>query len=324
MVKLSVVVHIYNVEDYLAKSLDSIMNQTFSDFECIMVNDGTKDNSDKIALEYQNKDRRFKLLNKANGGLSDARNAGMAIAKGKYIYFADSDDFLELDLFEKCIAKLEATDSDMVIFDVYQYYLKTNSKEIIRNKYDENKVYNLKDNKDIICNILNAAWNKMYKRSLFTDNNIIYPFGCYYEDLGTTYRLLLKCKKIAFVNEALYNYLVDRPGNITSAFNFNVYHVLDMVKITCDYYKEMGVYDDYYEELKFLAGINILECLKKTRNCDDQKMVEKYIDVCFFDINNNFPEFPKCKYQILRQKNDWIYAHKNVLKFYLRVRKLWH
>ena len=126
------------------------------------------------------------------------------------------------------------------------------------------------------------------------------------------------------MNEALYNYLVDRPGNITSAFNFNVYHVLDMVKITCDYYKEMGVYDDYYEELKFLAGINILECLKKTRNCDDQKMVEKYIDVCFFDINNNFPEFPKCKYQILRQKNDWIYAHKNVLKFYLRVRKLWH
>ena len=314
MVKLSVVVPIYNVEDYLAKCLDSIMNQTFSDFECIMVNDGTKDNSDKIALEYQNKDRRFRLLNKANGGLSDARNAGMEIAKGKYIYFADSDDFLELDLFEKCIDKLEATDSDMVIFDVYQYYLKTNSKEIIRNKYDENKVYNLKDNKDIICNILNAAWNKMYKRSLFTDNNIIYPFGCYYEDLGTTYRLLLKCKKIAFVNEALYNYLVDRPGNITSAFNFNVYHVLDMVKITCD----------YYEELKFLAGINILECLKKTRNCDDQKMVEKYIDVCFFDINNNFPEFPKCKYQILRQKNDWIYAHKNVLKFYLRVRKLWH
>lgn len=144
MVKLSVVVPIYNVEDYLAKCLDSIMNQTFSDFECIMVNDGTKDNSDKIALEYQNKDSRFKLLNKANGGLSDARNAGMEIAKGKYIYFADSDDFLELDLFEKCIAKLEATDSDMVIFDVYQYYLKTNSKEIIRNKYDENKVYNLK------------------------------------------------------------------------------------------------------------------------------------------------------------------------------------
>ena len=80
MVKLSVVVPIYNVEDYLAKCLDSIMNQTFSDFECIMVNDGTKDNSDKIALEYQNKDRRFKLLNKANGGLSDARNAGMEIA----------------------------------------------------------------------------------------------------------------------------------------------------------------------------------------------------------------------------------------------------
>ena len=113
---------------------------------------------------------------------------------------------------------------------------------------------------------------------------------------------------------------IDPPYNTGSDFIY----ADNFAQSVDEYNEEMGVYDDYYEELKFLAGINILECLKKTRNCDDQKMVEKYIDVCFFDINNNFPEFPKCKYQILRQKNDWIYAHKNVLKFYLRVRKLWH
>lgn len=324
MVKLSVVVPIYNVEKYLPKCLDSIINQTFKDFECFLVNDGSKDNSLSIIKDYLKKDDRFILIDKENGGLSDARNAGLAKATGEYIYFLDSDDFIENDLFARCIDKLDKTKADMVIFDIYQYHQKDGTKEIIKNRYDENKVYKLNEQKDIICNILNAAWNKMYRLSLFKDNDITYPFGCYYEDLGTTYRLLLKAKGICFIKKPLYNYLVDRPGNITTEFSFKVYHVLDMVKLTCDFYKANNVYDDYYEELKFLSLVNIMECLKKTRNSNNRKMVEKYIDVCFSDIEKNWPEYPKCKYHVLREKNDWLYMHKNLLKFYLRCRQLWH
>ncbi len=322
MVMLSIVVSIYNVENYLEKCLDSVCNQTFKDFECILVNDGSLDSSEEICKKFVEKDKRFSLINKVNGGLSSARNTGMEKAIGKYIYFLDSDDYLYDTAMEKCVNKLESDQSEMVIFDVMQHNLKNNTSQIIKNNFDERKTYNIKENKELLIGILNAAWNKMYLRDLFLKNNISYPYGYYYEDLGTTYRLLVNCDKISFINEPLYNYLSDRPGNITQQFNNNVYHVLDMVKINVDYFKEKGIYEKYYEELKFLGGINILECLKKTRNVNEWDMVEKYIDVCFYVIDNMWPEFPKCKYNILREKNNWIYANKFFLKTYLKLRKL--
>jgi hypothetical protein len=99
------------------------------------------------------------------------------------------------------------------------------------------------------------------------------------------------------------------------------YHVLDMVKITLDDFKRLGIYETYYEELKFLGGVNILECLKKTRECTDRKLVNEYIDVCFMDIRNNWPEFPKCRYKIEREKNDWVYTDPLRLKLYLAMRR---
>ncbi len=321
MPEISVVVPVYNVRDYLRKNIESILAQTFTDYELILVNDGSKDDSLSILREYEQKDARITVIDKPNGGLSDARNAGMAIASGKYIQFIDSDDFVEPQLLEKCWKKLEETGADMVIFDIYQYFLATGKKEVIANTYDESGIYSIKTNPELIVSIQNAAWNKMYKLSLFRDNEIIYPWGCYYEDLGTTYRLLARCDKVAFINEPLYDYLQDRPGNITHQFNFSVYHVLDMVKLTLDDYKNLGIYETYYEELKCLGARNILECLKKTRNVNDKKMTEKFVQVCFWYIRNNWPEFPKCRYPILREKNDWIYANERILRLYLAYRR---
>lgn len=320
--KLSIVVPIYNIEDYLDKCLNSVLKQTFNDYECLMVIDGSKDNSYLIAEKYASLDERFKVINKVNGGLSDARNVGMANSKGEYIYFLDGDDYLYLDAMEKCVNKLDETKADMVIFDVTQHNIAHNTTELITNNFDKNKVYSVDKDPTLLVKVLNAAWNKMYRKDLFLDNDIIYPYGYYYEDLGTTYRLMLKAKSIAFINEPLYNYLADRPGNITSSFNMNVYHVLDMVKINLDFYKINGVYEKYYEELKYLGGINIIENLKKTRTVKDKAMVDKYIDVCFYVIKRDWPEFPKCKYNILRQKHDWIYSNKDILKTYLKLRRI--
>ncbi|MCR5449864.1 MAG: glycosyltransferase [Solobacterium sp.] len=321
MPEISVVVPVYNVRDYLRKNIESILAQTFTDYELILVNDGSKDDSLSILREYEQKDARITVIDKPNGGLSDARNAGMAIASGKYIQFIDSDDFVEPQLLEKCWRKLEETGADMVIFDIYQYFLATGKKEIIANTYDGSGIYSIRTDPELIVSIQNCAWNKMYRLSLFRDNEIMYPWGCYYEDLGTTYRLLARCDKVAFINEPLYDYLQDRPGNITHQFNFSVYHVLDMVKLTLDDYKNLGIYETYYEELKCLGARNILECLKKTRNVNDKKMTEKFVQVCFWYIKNNWPEFPKCRYPILREKNDWIYANERILRLYLAYRR---
>lgn len=322
--EVSVVVPIYNVEDYLPKCLDSLLAQTFRDFELILVNDGSRDGCLAIMKDYASRDPRIRIVDKANGGLSDARNAGMAIARGTYIQFVDSDDFVEPDLLQECVSALRKTDADMVIFDVYQYHQKTGLKEVIRNVYDGGRTYVLKENPEMMTRILNAAWNKMYRLSLFRDSGITYPWGCYYEDLGTTYRLLARCRRIAFVNKPLYDYLADRPGSITGDFSFSAYHVLDMIKITVDDYRTNGWYEMYYEELKYLAGVNIIECLKKTRDVKDAKMVNKYIDVCFWFLDKNWPEFPKCRYKICRQKYDWIYADPKRLKLYLNYRRKKH
>ncbi len=321
MPKVSIVVAIYNVEKYVSKCIESILKQTFTDFELLLVNDGSKDGSLAILEKYATTDSRIKIINKANGGLSDARNVGMKQAQGKYIYFVDGDDFIEDTLLEKCVNQLEKTDSDMVMFDIYQYYLETGKKEIISNPFSEDKIYSIEDTPSLLTSIKNCAWNKMYKLSLFKDNDIEYPWGYYYEDLGTTYRLLARCKKVSFIREPLYDYLQDRPGNITHQFNFSIYHVLDMVKITLDDYKKLGIYEKYYEELKYLGCINILECLKKTRNVDDEQMTDKFIQVCFWFIKQNWPEYPKCKYPIKREKYDWIYMNPKLLKAYLKYKR---
>lgn len=324
MTKVSIIVPIYNVEEYLGKCIESCLCQTFTDYELILVNDGSTDNGLSICREYEKKDSRIKVLDKPNGGLSDARNAGMKIAMSPYIYFLDSDDFIEPTLIEKCVNKLDETSADMVIFDVYQYFMKTNTKEIIKNGYGDSRCVNVGNNPEVLTKVLNAAWNKMYKLSLFKDNHIEYPVGYYYEDLGTTYKLMLKANQICFINEPLYDYLADRPGNITQQFNQKTYHILDMIEEIVEYYKKENKFHLYYNELMFIAGINTMECLKKTRNINDDKAVKQFIDDCFKYIGKTFPNFPKCKYEICRQKNDWIYANPRVLKFYLAIRKCWH
>ncbi|MBQ6221481.1 MAG: glycosyltransferase family 2 protein [Solobacterium sp.] len=322
MPEVSVVINMYNSEKYLRKCIDSVLAQTFTDFELILVNDGSKDHSLDICKEYAEKDTRIRIVDKENGGLADARNAGLDAAKGRYLEFIDADDWIEPDLLEKCVARLRETDADIVIFDIYQYFVATGKKEVLSHPYDQNQVYSLNDHPEMITKMKNAAWNKIYKISLFRENQIRYPWGYNYEDLGTTYRLLARADKIAFVKEPLYDYLQDRPGNLTHLFNMSVYCVLDMIKLTIDDYKRLGIYEKYYEELKYLGGINILECLKKTRDCTDYAMADEFIKVCFWYIKNTWPEFPKCKYNIYREKYDWIYGNPLFLKVYLFYRRM--
>lgn len=321
MPKVSIVVPCYNIQKYVGRCIESLLAQTFTDFELILVNDGSTDDTLSILKEYEKKDSRIIVLEKENGGLSDARNAGMKIAKGEYIQFVDGDDFAEDILLEKCVQKLDETGADIVIFDFYQYYTETNTKEVIAHSFDETKEYSLDTTPTLLTNIKNAAWNKMYKLSLFKENHIEYPFGYYYEDLGTTYRLLPRAKKIVFINQPLLNYLQDRPGNITTQFNQRVYHIFDMIQLLIDDYKALGIYENYYEELKYLGSINILECLKKTRMVKDSEMANKFVEESFSFLRKTWPEFPKCKYPIKREKYDWIYTNEWILKLYLAYRR---
>ena len=321
MAKLSIVVAIYNVEDYIEKCLESLKNQTVdNDYDVICVNDGSTDNSRNLVLKYVDSDSRFKILDKENGGLSDARNYGLRDCNSKYISFVDGDDFVSNNYVEIALNEMEANDLDMLVFAYDQYYLATNTNEKINLKI-KNGIYNLKDKKDLLAYTPNAAWNKIYKTSLFKDNNIEYPFGYRHQDLGTTPKLLLNSEKVGYINDSLYHYLIDRPNNITAQIDSKLYHIIDMSKEVMNYYKEKNVFTEYVDEFEYLVKRNFIQSLRKSMKLKDKTFVNKFIDDIFACSDEYFKN-ANHKYNLIEEDGDEVYLSKLKCKAYYLYRKL--
>ena len=197
--KVSIIVPFYNVEDYIERCLDSLVNQTLREIEIILVNDGSKDKSADIAFKYLNKyPDKIKYVEKINGGLSDARNYGMEYATGEYIAFIDSDDYVERDMYEKMYSVAKRENSDMVECDFYWEYQN-------KSKVDCGKKYTNK--KEMIEKIRVVAWNKLIRRKILEKSNIKFPKGLRYEDVEFTYKLIPFIKKFSFCKIPFINYI---------------------------------------------------------------------------------------------------------------------
>ncbi len=214
--KVSVIIPVYNVETYLEKCVESVLNQTFRDMEIIVVNDGSTDNSRKILEEIKSKDDRIIIFDKKNEGLSSARNAGIDMAKGEYLAFIDSDDWVDERYIEKMYHICVQYDCDIVqcsYMDVFDnvFQLAANSEAFISTP----SFYTGKEFSYAMYTLLswrcNLTWNKLYKKSLF--GNIRFPHGKIHEDEFTIYKLIWKSKKIASISDKLYYYR-RREGSI--------------------------------------------------------------------------------------------------------------
>lgn len=231
---ISIVVPVYNVESYLEKCIDSILNQSYSNFELILVNDGSTDNSGKICSDFEKKDSRIKVINKDNGGLSDARNYGIDIASGRYITFIDSDDFVEVDYIFYLYNLLKKYGTKISIC-AYNILLENGEKINLGKGFDET----LMSKEDSFKRMLNeegfsvSAWAKMYDLELFT--GVRYPFGKLCEDNGTTYKLIDKVDKVAYGNIPKYNYLKRNGSIMLSDFNLRKLDMIDLTDVMCDY-----------------------------------------------------------------------------------------
>lgn len=205
----SIIVPVYNVEKYLDKCLASISEQTFKEFECIVVDDGSPDNSNDIIDRYVNKDQRFKVIHQKNMGISAARNAGLAIAQGDYIAFVDSDDYISNEYLEKFALKIANTDADIVICGFIDVFL--DSQKTVCFEAPSTEV--IKQN--ILADIWPSyPWNKCYKKYLF--ENIRFPVGKIFEDLLTIPEVCLNAHKIVCIPEKLYYYNRQNLNSITS------------------------------------------------------------------------------------------------------------
>lgn len=220
--KLSVIVPIFNVEKYLDKCLDSLNTQIFRDFEVLLINDGSTDNSKNIALKYVEKNDQFKYFEKPNGGLSDARNYGVKFASGDFLAFIDSDDYVDKYMFEKMINKQLESNSEIVVCDMYYEY------ENGTLKYTKSGDFNLISAKDDLntININNSACNKIFKKSLF--DNILFPVGKWYEDLFTIPIILYRANRISRLPEPMYYYL-QRLGSIVHENNLKMFDIYDAI-----------------------------------------------------------------------------------------------
>ncbi len=322
MEKVSLIVAIYNVESYLSECLDSLKNQSYQDIEVLCVDDGSTDNSAKIVKDFAKKDKRFKYLFKENGGLSDARNFGLKHVKSKYLMFVDGDDTCHEDMVKNSMEIAIADDLDCVIFGYQQFIEKENISEKISLNLSETKIYQPLKDKDIFAYSNNAAWNKLYKTSIFKDYNLEYPFGYRHQDLGTTFIYLSYCKNIAYLDEALYFYRLDRPNNITQQVDQKIYHIVDMVKYNLDSFKERQLFEQLYEELKYLSFINLFYSFRKLINFNEFKFIAKFIDDVYKLLNDYFPNDKKSIYPLIDYPNAKLYLHPLLLKGYYFIKKL--
>ncbi len=212
---ISVIVPVFRVERYIDKCVQSVVNQTYRNLEIILVDDGSPDNCGKMCELWSEKDHRIKVIHKLNGGLSDARNAGLAICAGKYVGFVDSDDYIEPEMYEKLLKASLATGADISCCYAVDE-LDGKIKEL--NKFNE---YTVLDSNEAVRDLFitndyirHAAWNKLYKRELF--GSIKFPVGRIYEDAAVMYRLIDKSSLIVCVNSELYHY-IQRADSIIHA-----------------------------------------------------------------------------------------------------------
>lgn len=244
---ISLVMPVYNVEKYLKRALESVQNQTFKNFELIIVNDGSTDESTHIAESFCEQNKNFVLINQKNQGPSVARNAGLKICQGDYIGFMDSDDYLEPEFLEYLYNAAIENDADIVCCNFNMYYPEKKLKIYMPFTSFPGVYSKTKALRKLILDmgIHYFVWNKLSKRELFFNNNLTFD-KMYFEDISTSPKLFYYADKIVLLGKALYNY---------TSRDTSILHSMNVVKIN-DFIKSLGVIRNFLENEKVYKNYN--------------------------------------------------------------------
>lgn len=291
-IKVSVIVPVYNVEKFIDKCLNSIVNQTLKEIEIIVVNDGSPDNSQKIIDKYVKKyPEKVQSFIKENGGQGSARNLGIEKAKGEYIGYVDSDDFIEKDMYKKLYNKAKEDNYDIVVcgnYNVSEDYKTKNIDTFINN-------YNT-DLENIIFGKM-AVWNKIYKKEILVENKLKFKEKVWYEDLAFTLKAIINSNSFAFINEPLYDYLI-REGSTMN--NSNVKRNLEIFDAFDDIlsYIKHNKKEEYFNKIEFLAIDHIyISAIVRVLKADaDKKIKSETINELICYMNKNFPDYKNNEY----------------------------
>jgi glycosyltransferase involved in cell wall biosynthesis len=286
MPKVSIVVPVYNVEKYIDKCLNSLVNQTLMDIQIVVVDDGSTDSSAEIINIYEKKYlEKILYIRKKNGGLSDARNTGIQYASGEYIGCVDGDDYVEPTMYEKMYNIAVEEDADLVECDFFWEYPKKIEKDV-------GQIY---AKKDMLIKARVIAWNKIIKKDLIKKYDIRYPVGLRYEDVEFFYKLVPHINRIGFLKEPCYHY-VQRKNSILHYYNEQTSDIFKILENVLMYYQKEEIFEKYYVQLeyiyiRYLLGSSFLRIVK----IDNVKTREKILKENWDNLNVKFPNWKKNK-----------------------------
>lgn len=282
--KVSVIVPVYNVAHYLARCLDSLISQTLSDLEIVIVDDGSTDDSAKIIADYaQRYGDKIRVFSKENGGQGSARNLGIRKAVGEYIGFVDADDYVDSNMFEAMYRAAKQSNADMVTCD---YYYITGAKK----KYVD--LYKPSTQTDMFFNPWAAPWNKIYKRSILVDNEVWFPELRAYEDTAFYIDTIPFINTIANVPRA-FVYQCYRDGStMNKKQDERVLLIFDVLQYALSFYRQHGIYERYAEYLEyFCTKILLSSSILRICQIRNHEVRRKYLQRTIDTVNAWFPEY---------------------------------
>ena len=297
--KLSIIVPVYGVEKYIDKCLNSLVKQSLKEIEIIVVNDGTKDNSQKIIDKYVKKyPDKIKSYIKENGGQGSARNYGLEKANGEYIGYVDSDDFVEKDMYKKLYNKAKENNYDIVVCGNY------NVSEDYQNKNIDTFINNYNTDLENIFFGKMAVWNKIYKRDILIKNKLEFKEKVWYEDLAFTLKAIMNSNTFAFIDEPLYDYLIREGSTMNNSNVQRNLEILDAFNDILSYIKH-NKKEEYFSKIEFLAidHIYISAIVRVLKAEADDKVKRETINKLIDYMNKKFPNYKNNKYINTLSKN---------------------
>ncbi|MFD1040618.1 glycosyltransferase family 2 protein [Virgibacillus byunsanensis] len=300
--EISIIVPVYNSSPYIRKCIESIQVQTFKNFELILVNDGSIDQSGDICDQYARNDSRIKVVHKENGGVSSARNAGLNIAKGEFISFVDGDDWIYKDMFEKLYNLCRKSESDISICSIYREL----NGDIVHIKREElvKEMDNIEAMKQLFTGkyFRFAVWAKLYKKHCF--NDIRYPEDRRLDDLPTTYKVVSKANKVVYTNYTGYIYVWRDNSILTSTYNEKKLDVFlgwdEIIAFMNENYPQLS--EEYMSCFVYYSMDHVYKILNQVKDPGEKEMyilfIQQYIRKYYKKILKNTRLSLKYKYLI--------------------------
>ena len=312
MVKISVIIPVYNVEEFLDEAISSLLNQTFEDFELICVNDGSKDSSLDILNKFAKQDSRVIVIDKENGGCGSARNRALDEAKGEYIYFFDPDDYILPNAFEDLYKNITDNQSDLVIFKIAMFmdgepidYSNPlfNFDEVFTDVDFNNFTFTYKDVKPHIMNSGFAPWSKLYRKE-FLDryDDFRFDLGVAFDDVPFHVKSMVRAKKISFAPDYYYHYRYANPNSVnnTSSNGIDIMKIVDLVE---DFLRSENYFDDLKDEFYYFKLTQIFMYMMSTNTEEYFQLAKKNIHELPEDDIKSVPKHLLYQSELVKDSN---------------------